>query len=472
VDVRHNVKFIGLIVLGTLNCSMLTPVAAVTSDRARATLAEVVTVRVFDSDGTDSGFGSGFIIGGGEVVTNAHVVAGAAWAEILDSKGTTLGKVTHAVLLDFERDLAVLSVPGLDSAGLTLAGREPEIGEDIWVFGAPMGLEGTVSRGIVSALRTVGGHRRIQISAPISSGSSGGPVIDRKGDVVGVVVSTMSEGQNLNFAVSVTELQELLQGRRGQHPFPDHSDMISDVEFLYFLHLMYRIAVADAIQIGDTRHGSLGEHRVVIYGLADFYQFEGREGEEVDIGVQSTDFDAMVDLLLIESLGSDDLWSVRDDDGGVGTDARLRVTLPLDGTYAIIVHAYDDIEGYYTLTTREDELQVSSLREGDRWIHITDVPEARVDYDNETLRRTGGRVAVWVRWSYLQPQVSDGNERYDIQTMLYSFDCRARRFKLKSYSLTLRGTFVSGADVPSYLQQWQNIVPDTVGEEIYQCVCR
>jgi hypothetical protein len=83
------------------------------------------------------------------------------------------------------------------------------VGDDVVVAGAPLGFEGSVSRGIVSAYREKRGQRMMQITAPISSGSSGGPVVNEAGELVGVVTEMIPAGQNLNFAVPVNTLREL-----------------------------------------------------------------------------------------------------------------------------------------------------------------------------------------------------------------------------------------------------------------------
>jgi S1-C subfamily serine protease len=84
------------------------------------------------------------------------------------------------------------------------------VGDEIYVIGNPQGLEGTFSQGIVSSIRKIGTDTLLQITAPISPGSSGGPVLDSKGEVIGVAVATFKGGQNLNFAIPVSYLSTLL----------------------------------------------------------------------------------------------------------------------------------------------------------------------------------------------------------------------------------------------------------------------
>ncbi|PYR79306.1 MAG: hypothetical protein DMF86_04010, partial [Acidobacteria bacterium] len=94
-------------------------------------------------------------------------------------------------------------------------------GERIVAIGAPNGFDNTISDGLLAAIRHDNGHRYLQITAPVSHGSSGGPVLDKDGKVIGVVVGTIEGGQNLNFAIAVEEVTTLLNRHPIQKPLPD-----------------------------------------------------------------------------------------------------------------------------------------------------------------------------------------------------------------------------------------------------------
>ncbi|MGA6927400.1 MAG: tetratricopeptide repeat protein [Desulfosarcina sp.] len=172
----------------------------------------VVTVVNYDVDGEPSSIGSGFFISGsGILVTNFHVLEGAYSAEIRMHDGqrypvaTVLAKNQLADLIKVRVD-----IPGSQVKPVTLAGEEPAIADRIFVVGSPMGLEQTVSEGIISAVRDIpAGGKILQLTAPISRGSSGGPVLNQDGEVVGVVSFQAATGQNLNFAISVNALENL-----------------------------------------------------------------------------------------------------------------------------------------------------------------------------------------------------------------------------------------------------------------------
>ena len=174
----------------------------------------VVTVITYDIQRRVSGFGSGFFSDDkGHVITNHHVVAGAYDAEIRLHDGTVL-PVESVVAENPDTDLVRLSIgqPVPEPVWLDLAADPPKIAEPIVVVSSPMGLEKTVTEGIVSAIRNAPGLGTFfQISAAISRGSSGGPVVNLDGEVVGVVTFMMVFGQNLNFAVSAAGISSLIE---------------------------------------------------------------------------------------------------------------------------------------------------------------------------------------------------------------------------------------------------------------------
>lgn len=154
---------------------------------------------------------SGFFIAGDRIITNRHVIERASRVEIhlLDGKKYT---VKGVLAIDGEGDLALLSVdvPKGSAIPLPIVKAVPLEGESVVVVGNPYGLEGSVSNGIVSAVREIGGYGKIiQITAPISPGSSGSPVVNMAGQVIGVATLQAAEGQSLNFAVPAERISQL-----------------------------------------------------------------------------------------------------------------------------------------------------------------------------------------------------------------------------------------------------------------------
>jgi S1-C subfamily serine protease len=178
----------------------------------------VVAIATYDANGEALMTGSGFFLRPGQVVTNLHVIRGAVRAEIktLDGKGKVF-PVNGTLAVDEEGDLALLSVEmplANNTRSTELAKDLPDEGETIFVIGNPLKLEGSVSDGIVSAVREVpNSYRIIQITAPISHGNSGSPVFNLKGQVLGVVTVKVTNGQNINLAIAAARVAELTAGK-------------------------------------------------------------------------------------------------------------------------------------------------------------------------------------------------------------------------------------------------------------------
>jgi|SRR4030095_992390 S1-C subfamily serine protease len=173
----------------------------------------VVSIATFDSAGVALLTGSGFFVDHGRVVTNLHVIRGAARVEVktLDGKGRTY-PVAGLLATDEEGDLALLSVdmPTDRARPIDLAPELPDEGEPVFVIGNPLKLEGSVTNGIVSAVREVPNLGRIiQITAPISHGNSGSPVFNYHGQVLGVVTVKVTNGQNINLAIASARVRDL-----------------------------------------------------------------------------------------------------------------------------------------------------------------------------------------------------------------------------------------------------------------------
>lgn len=179
---------------------------------AKTVLPSVVLLEMHDIDDKPISQGSGFFVKQDIIATNFHVIDGASKGYVKLQGSKYLKPIEGVVAYDREIDLALLKVSGIKGTPLAFASvAKVEVGQDVFALGSPKGLEGTISPGIVSSkLRDTGREKLIQITAPISPGSSGGPVVNKQGQVIGVAVASLKEGQNLNFAIPASYLSEMM----------------------------------------------------------------------------------------------------------------------------------------------------------------------------------------------------------------------------------------------------------------------
>lgn len=176
-----------------------------------------VVIITYDKEGQILTQGSGFFISkNGDIITNRHVLQGAIHAEVKITKGE-IYPITQIVAEDKEGDIIRASVDISQRVvyPLSVSASIPEVGERVLIIGSPLGLEQTVTDGIVSAVRDIPTFGNIiQISASISPGSSGSPVVNMKGEVIGIASFQIIEGQNLNFAIPGERIAKLTPGRK------------------------------------------------------------------------------------------------------------------------------------------------------------------------------------------------------------------------------------------------------------------
>jgi tetratricopeptide (TPR) repeat protein len=183
-------------------------------DLVRRIKPSAVAIQTYDVRGESLTRGSGFFVDTDRVVTNRHVIDNAYRAEIHSSNGSVY-PVKGVIAVDAEGDLALLKVeaPANQVRPLLLDKTSPQEGESIVVIGNPFGLEGSVTNGIVSAVRDIPTFGRIiQITAPISPGSSGSPVVNMQGQVIGVATLQITGGQSINFAIPSERISQLQSG--------------------------------------------------------------------------------------------------------------------------------------------------------------------------------------------------------------------------------------------------------------------
>lgn len=191
-------------------------------DVAQRSFSSVVLLVMEDANGQPVSLGSGFFVRSNIVATNLHVVKNAnrGYAKLVGKKAKY--DISGYVAIDQTSDLALIEISTVKAPSMQLGeSKQMAVGDEVFAIGNPQGLEGTFSQGIISGIRDLGTRTLFQITAPISPGSSGGPVTDHKGRVIGVAVATFKSGQNLNFAVPVSSLAELLRNVKQASPLSD-----------------------------------------------------------------------------------------------------------------------------------------------------------------------------------------------------------------------------------------------------------
>jgi hypothetical protein len=328
----------------------------------------VVTIQALDASGQLMASGTGFFVTEGYVVTAAHVLEDAGGCRIEMSDGQRMRCSVAAS--DSAKDVAMLTVSGRPPATLRWGSSESmKDGDEVTVISNPLGqLPGTVSRGIISASRVVNGTKLLQISAAISHGSSGAPVLNARGQVVGIVRSTIEAGQSLNFATATDAIRNL------------NNDQVAVGEGQALLTPKNIVAAAGnaggrasmgspvslpQISIGQTIAGSLTGSDSLYPDTTYYkaYQFMTAPGTEITIDLSSSDFDP---VLLVSGGGL--AQTIVDDDGGPGCASRVSQAFLGRGPYRILVNTTTSPHrqtGRFTLAIRDGSQHVQGRSEND-----------------------------------------------------------------------------------------------------------
>ncbi len=261
--------------------------------------ASTVLLVMNDSNNNPISMGSGFFVQPNTIATNHHVIEGAAHGTVnlvgMPKKYT----IDSVFAIDKDNDLALLKVStSSDIKSLTLINDSETVrrGEGVFVVGNPKGLEGTLSVGIISNLHPLGDNKRLQMTAPISPGSSGGPVLNRNGEVIGVAVGSNQAlgAQNLNFAIPSNYLKKLLNQSKSATPLLEQEQSISAETYYVWGNVKFKQgdyvgAIADydkAIQLkpdyaeaynnrGLAKH-EFGEHAAALVDFDEAIQLKPR----------------------------------------------------------------------------------------------------------------------------------------------------------------------------------------------------
>jgi hypothetical protein len=313
----------------------------------------VVTIQALDASGRLMASGTGFFVTEGYVLTARHVLEDAAGCRIEMSDGQQMRCTVAAA--DSVKDVAMLTVPGTPPVTLRWGSSEStKDGDDVTVISNPLGqLPGTVSRGIISASRVVNGTKLLQISAAISHGSSGAPVLNTRGHVVGIVRSTIEAGQSLNFATATDAIRNMSNDQtavaEGQALLAHKAVLATSAGASRGPGIAGGTAARPAsgnpsvpvVRVGETVNGSLTSSDSLYpdNSYFKFYQFTAPLGRPVTIDLSSDDFDP---VLIVR--GADLDSSIINDDGGPGCYSRISRTFPSAGPYRVLVNTTNSPE--------------------------------------------------------------------------------------------------------------------------------
>lgn len=201
---KHNFKYFILIIFTILSCKDKNEVKLSAKEIYDKHVNNTVTVI------TANGLGSGFFIDKDLIITNYHVIEGENEAFISLNNSDKKIKVIGYQSIDKINDLVLLQVDYINQSFIELENSVPKPGEKVYAIGSPVGLNKTISEGIVSGIRSFKDNKLIQITTPISHGSSGCPVINENGKVIAVAVSGIEGASNIGFCIPSNYIHSLL----------------------------------------------------------------------------------------------------------------------------------------------------------------------------------------------------------------------------------------------------------------------
>lgn len=197
--------FISLVILLSFKSSF----ALESTEVAQHTLPAFVNLVSLDAEKNVFQRGSGFFISSNQIATNYHVIKNAKSVLALKFNTNEMLIINKVINYDIDHDLAILQIESKVESFLRLGdSSKVNIGEKVFTIGCPEGFCGSFFEGTLNAVRGTK-FGSLQVSTPASAGSSGGPVINTKSEVIGIMSESYVKAQNLNFAVPVNDLKEL-----------------------------------------------------------------------------------------------------------------------------------------------------------------------------------------------------------------------------------------------------------------------
>ncbi len=228
---RFSTCSLAFFVLGLDLAAQTQPTAA--TDIYKQASPSVVSIEAFNDKGEVGWNGTGFIVAAdGKLLTNYHVIRNSKRATVILANGDAYDTV-EVMDVDRRKDIALLKIKAVDLQPVRVGSSgTTQVGDTVYSLSNPVGrgLENTLSAGIISGIRQMDGYRLLQTTAPISHGSSGGPLFNSRGEVIGITTETIEQGQNLNFAVPIDYARGMLASPSSPQPLIAFYEPVSTTE--------------------------------------------------------------------------------------------------------------------------------------------------------------------------------------------------------------------------------------------------
>lgn len=280
--------------LGLISFLSITAATSAQNAEQVAEKALAVTVYLETADGDDNilGFGSGFLVGPSQIATNFHVIEGAAKGTAQLAGKTATYAIEGITAIDEKNDLAILKITAFEGEPLPLGDSNTvKTSETIYVAGNPKGLEGSFSDDTISNIHEGEATKRFQMTGLIHPGSSGGPVLNGSGEVIGISLITLEDGQSRNFAIPSNYLKELLAQSGRSKPLSRGQQSISAETYLRRGYAKYRL---------DQYQEAIADYDAAINlkpDLASAYYFRGTVKRSLGQYKEAIeDYDTAIDL--------------------------------------------------------------------------------------------------------------------------------------------------------------------------------
>ena len=317
-------------------------------DLAKDSAAEIIT---YDKTGAEFAMGSGFVYkNDGQIITNYHVIEEAYSADVIIENNKY--PVLKVLSYDINRDIAVLKINATNLKELPICSQPLKTGSQIYAIGSSKGFTATFTQGIVTtSSRIIDNVSYIQHDAPISSGNSGGPLLNGFGEIVGINTMTAKESQNLNFAIAVKEIDNL------SFSSPMTLSEVADKECNPFKKLKNHI----------INNGELSDDRTfftVLTGTERLKNYNAIRGINYSISSNKLNlllsFDTFFLIIEIDEQTANHIWSMTESSNSYNMQGSLNGrTFSSNSTY--LSYSYTNI-GNYSVNKSFNELAVSMAK--------------------------------------------------------------------------------------------------------------